>query len=308
MLSLTGDPLALAVLGLGGVLLGLVELALAFVKRRRTWPASLALAGLLALAAGAAYAVDLGPIVWPPLCVLAGVPLVLLLFRSPTSIAGRPLVQGVGMVVLSGVLLGAQLYRLDQSVENELDRTDSELAQMTDPVDENSPPAVAALTDAGRSVPLFNVSADAKQVTDEEEESYLRGLRLQAKVIQTGPADVRYNCHGWVFGDGHGWIRSKMVDTILKDNAYRIVEKPQAGDVAVFRNQLGEVTHSGVVRAGEKDGNVLIESKWGRFGRYVHTPERHGYSSCQVTYYRSLRGSHALKGVTYGKPETAIGG
>jgi len=308
MLSLTGEPIALAVLGLGGILLGLVELALSFVKRSRTWPASVALAALLALASGAAYAGDLGPIFWQPALALSGVALALVLFRSPSSIAGRPVVQGAAMVLLSGVLLGTQLYRLDQNLENDLLQSDAELAQMTDPVDETSAPAVVATTDAGRSVPVFHVSADAAVVSGEEEDRYLRGLRLQSKVIQTGPADSRYNCHGWVFGDGRGWIRSKMVDAILQDNAYQVVEKPLAGDVAIFRNQLGEVTHSGVVRAGERDGGALIESKWGRFGRFVHTPDQHGYAASKVSYYRSLRGSNVLKGVTYGRPEAAIGG
>src|SRR3954447_15703558 len=117
MLSLTGEPIALAVLGLGGILLGLVELALSFVKRSRTWPASVALAALLALASGAAYAGDLGPIFWQPALALSGVALALVLFRSPSSIAGRPVVQGAAMVLLSGVLLGTQLYRLDQNLE-----------------------------------------------------------------------------------------------------------------------------------------------------------------------------------------------
>jgi len=308
MLSLNGEPLALAVLGLGGILLGLVELALAFVKRSRTWPASVALAALLVLAAGAAYAADMGPIFWQPALVLAGVAVALLLFRSRTSIAGRPVVQGVGLVVLSGVLLGSQLYRLDQNLENDLLRSDFELAQMFDPVDEASPPVVIATTDAGRSVPLFHVSADAVSASSDEENRYLKDLRLHSMVIQTGPADVRYNCHGWVFGEGRGWIRGKMVDAILQDNAYQVVEQPLAGDVAIFRNQVGEVTHSGVVRTGEKDGSVLIESKWGRFGRFVHTPDRHCYAASKVSYYRSLRGSHALKGVVYGRPESAIGG
>jgi hypothetical protein len=308
MLSLNGEPLALAVLGLGGILLGLVELALACVKRSRTWPASVALAALPALAGAAAYAADLGPIFWQPALVLAGVALALMLFRSPTSIAGRPVVQGAGVLLLSGVLLGVQLYRLDTNLENDLLRSDFELSQMADPVDETSPPVVVATTDAGRSIPLFQVSADVVAASADEEARYLRELRLHSQVIQTGPPDVRFNCHGWVFGDGRGWLRSKMVDTILQDNAYQVVERPLAGDVAIFRNQLGEVTHSGVVRTGEKDGSVLIESKWGRFGRFVHTPDRHCYVTSKVSYYRSLRGSHALKGVVYARPESAIGG
>jgi hypothetical protein len=308
MLSLTGDPIALAVLGLGGVLLGLAELALAYVRRFRTWKVSLALVALFALAGGVGYACDQSQLLGQPALILAGVALTLLLFRSPTSIAGRPVVQGVGLVLLSSVLLGAQLYRLDQNLENELLQTDFVLAQMTDPIDENSPPALVATTDAGHSVPLFHVSADAAAVSAEEEARYLQSLCLQAKVIQTGPAEVHYNCHGWVFAEGRFWVRGKAVDTILQDNAYQIVEQPRPGDVAVFRNPQGEVTHSGVVRMGEKDGRVLIESKWGRYGRFVHTAENHAYAAHKVTYYRSPRGNHALKGGASTKPESAVGG
>src|SRR5262249_8786960 len=157
-------------------------------------------------------------------------------------------VQGAGLVLLSGVLLGSQLYRLDKNLENDLLQADFELAQMVDPVDETSPPVVVATTDAGRSIPLLQVSADTVAASSDEEARSLKDLRLHSKVIQTGPPDVRFNCHGWVFGDGRGWIRGKVVDTILQDNSYRVVENPLPGDVAVFRNELGEVTHSGIVR------------------------------------------------------------
>jgi hypothetical protein len=306
MFSLNGDPIALAVLGLGGLLLGLAELGLSRVRRLRTWKVSLALVALLALAGGVVYACDRDSYLWQPTLVLAGVALALLLFRSPTSIAGRPIVQGAGLVLLGGALLASQLYRLDQNLENELLYSDVELAQMTDPIDENSPPALVATTDTGRSIPLF--SPNLALPTAEQEARNVQDLCRQAKLIQTAPSENRYNCHGWVFAEGRYWVRSKMVDTILQDNAYQLVEKPRAGDVAVFRNLQGEVTHSGLVRASEKDGQILIESKWGRFGRYLHTPEWHGYRADKVTYYRSSRGSHVLKSFDYARPESATGG
>src|SRR5262245_30561858 len=128
MLSLTCDPIAMALMGLFGVLVGLVELGLSFVKRFPTWGISLGLVGLLAAGGGVAYAIGEGVMVGQPLLVLAGVSLTLLLFRSKQSIAGRPVVQGAGMMVLSAALLGFALHRIDTGLDNELNQSDFDLA------------------------------------------------------------------------------------------------------------------------------------------------------------------------------------
>jgi hypothetical protein len=297
MLTLNCEPIALAVLSVGGVVVGLVELGLSFVRRFPTWGISLGLVAALGLAGGAAYASGDGTRLGQPALVLAGVTLTLLLFRSRHSIAGRPVVQGAGLTLMSVALLGYAIHQLDQALEGDLLTSDYELAQMTDPIDQNSPPALLATTDAGHAVPLFSASPSAAIASQELESRYLSDLHLNVKLIQTAPSDLKYNCHGWVFTDGRFWVRSSMVETILKDNAYRAVTNPRVGDVAVFRSQVGEVTHTGLVRAGGKNGGILIESKWGRFGRFVHTPEDHGYRGHQVTYYRTSRGTHLLKGL-----------
>jgi hypothetical protein len=304
MLSVYCDPIALAILGLGGVVLGLAELGLSRVRRFPTWGLSLTLVTLIALAGAAAFSSGEGQLLGQPALVLAAVGLTLLLVRSRTSFARRHVVQGAGLALLGATLLFSQIYVIERGVELELDRSDFELSQMGDPIDESAPPAQMAASDAGAPVALFHVQAGVEAVPVKVEERYLGDLRLQAKVIQTGPSDVAYNCHGWVFADGHYWVRSRFVETILKDNGYQAVEQPKAGDVAVFRNHLGEVTHSGLVRASGKDGNVLLESKWGRYGRYVHTPEDHCYRADKVTYYHTTRGSHLLKGIEY--PEGAV--
>jgi len=56
MFSLSCDPIAMAVLGLGGVVVGMTELGLSFVRRFPTWKISLGLAAVLALAGGGAFA------------------------------------------------------------------------------------------------------------------------------------------------------------------------------------------------------------------------------------------------------------
>jgi hypothetical protein len=297
MLSLNCDPIALAVLGLGGVVVGMIELGLSFVRRFRTWKVSLALVAALALAGGAAYALGEGTTFGQPALVLAGASLALLLVRSRHSIAGRAVVQGCGLVLVSGALLGYAVYRLDGALESELLQSDYDLSLMSDPIEENSPPSLLARTDSGVSVPLFEPSPNAVTATHDVEARYLHELGLDAKLIQTAPPDLKYNCHGWVFTGGRYWVRSNQVQTILEGNGYRAVGQPQAGDLVVYRNGRGEVSHTGLVRAGGKSGSLLIESKWGRFGRYVHGPQEHGYRGHEATYYRTARGSHLLQGV-----------
>ena len=52
------------------------------------------------------------------------------------------------------------------------------------------------------------------------EMGYLTRRRLETALIRTDEADVRYNCHGFVFTGGRYWIRGGYVEHILKDNGY----------------------------------------------------------------------------------------
>src|SRR5262249_9036483 len=87
----------------------------------------------------------------------------------------------------------------------------------------------------------------------------------------------------------------------LQDNRYSAVSSPRAGDLAVYHNPSGEVTHTGIVRLAA-DGLILIESKWGQLGRFVHTPTEHCYTDSTCTSYRSPRTSHLLRGLEAGAP------
>src|SRR5262249_26831322 len=124
------------------------------------------------------------------------------------------------------------------------------------------------------------------------------------KRIQTAPADPAYNCHGWVFTGGRCWVRGGAVESILADNAYQVTTQPKEGDLAVFRSSAGEVTHTGLVR-GNAAGSVLIESKWGQMGRYVHTARDHPYRTDGLTYYHTPRGTHLLLGSQEAPPRVA---
>src|SRR5262249_10677123 len=88
-------------------------------------------------------------------------------------------------------------------------------------------------------------------------------------------------------------VRSTYVDKILEDNGYSTAAKPQAGDAIVYRNEFGIIVHTGVVRLANGD-SVLIESKWGPLGRFLHAPADQAYSTRWI-FYRSPRNGHVLR-------------
>jgi hypothetical protein len=309
MPSLYFEPLSLAVVGLGGIVQGLAESL--FRKRgEASWRFPLLLAGVFVLLGGLGLAFDQPQFLWQGALLLSGVEVVLALLRSPLlprlatlcwgslrlGFLKQSLVQGLILLLLGGGLLAAQVYHIDRSLEQDLNRNEFEMAQMTEPSDLSPEPVATARTDTDRSVPLFNTLSGTVRASEQKENNYLDNARMQRKLIQTSTADATYNCHGWVFTGGRFWLRSGQIDGILKDNGYQQTKQPRPGDVAVFRNPVGEVTHSGLVR-GDTDNGPLIESKWGKLGRYVHTADEHCYQGNSVTYYRSARGSHLLNGL-----------
>jgi hypothetical protein len=296
------DPIAWAVFGAGGVLLGGAGLLLARLKggARLLWLAPASVLLLLSVAAVASAQPDW---LWQPLLALAAVDGVLALLRF-RRVAG-PALQSGAVLLVCAALLGWQLYRLDQAVENDLRQSDALLCDF-ERLDLVPSPSYHAQTDRGTAVPLFTAAPEQEPVATEKEDKYLQNLRLDRKLIQTGSADPTYNCHGWVFTGGRCWVRGGAVDSILADNGYRVTTNPREGDVVVFRNSAGEVMHTGLVR-GHSDGSVLIESKWGQLGRYVHTAEDHAYREHARTYYRTARGSHLVAGLEGAKADGPAG-
>jgi len=105
-----------------------------------------------------------------------------------------------------------------------------------------------------------------------------------------------YDCHGWTFTGGSDWINDDQVQQILNDNGYQSVELGAVlvGDLVIYRHE-GNITHSGVVTEVDENGMpILIESKWGRLGRYLHAPDRVPPNYGQPQYYHTARGSHQL--------------
>ena len=52
-----------------------------------------------------------------------------------------------------------------------------------------------------------------------------------------------------------------------------------------------QIVHTGVVRGVLDDGTVMVESKFGLDGRYLHQPQGQPFSQTWA-YYRSARGGH----------------
>lgn len=294
------------VLALGGAALGMLGL---FVRTANRFRWKLAAAGLLAALGGASvFAAGWGGVglALGGLAVLQAGQALFGLQRTQAVaarlLAGlmRPAFQGGLLLMASGGLLCWQVVQCDRDQERELRQTDAMLAAFADPVDLVPIGGLLARTDGGTQVPLF--SAEPTSVCPDEEQE-LRSIGMTARVIRTGKADLGYNCHGWVFTGGRSWVRGREVDQILKENRYEEVSSPQPGMLAVFRGQSG-VLHTALVHAVTDDGRVLLESKWGRLGRYIHTASEHAYCHGSCTYYTSDRPGHLLRGLEPQKLET----
>jgi len=209
----------------------------------------------------------------------------------------QPRWQAVLLLAAGLVLAGWGLQALENTLASDLLDSEMQLEQMVSSV-KLQDSSEEALTDAGRAVPLFRPdSSQAEEMASFPEDSYLRQHRMEQHLIQTGAIDTNYNCHGWVFAGGQFWVRGMAVPRILEDNGYWAVARPRPGDIAVFRDQKGEVTHTALVRGRGAKGAVLLESKWGKLGRYVHTADKHVYLGQKMTYYRTDRGTHVLAGL-----------
>jgi hypothetical protein len=166
---------------------------------------------------------------------------------------------------------------------------------------------VKAVTDRGRDIPLFRYDAlvlppeGGQQRLDPraDRQLLLRLLQEQhlSNVAPPGselvplvePRPVS-NCHGWVFTSGQYGIQDPHVPSVMKENGYIPVLDPQESDLALYTGEAG-IKHSGIVRRPERNGKVLIESKWGPFGVFLHAPQVHP-GGC--SFYRSPRQGHQL--------------
>jgi hypothetical protein len=111
----------------------------------------------------------------------------------------------------------------------------------------------------------------SEALLDREADTFLHDPQYGFQFIRTAPADARYNCHGWTFRFGKRAVSSVEVSSWISSPKYKVVPNKRAfiGDVVIYYRG-SEICHSGVVQAISRGGLVLVESKWGTLGRFLH--------------------------------------
>jgi hypothetical protein len=151
---------------------------------------------------------------------------------------------------------------------------------------------LTAQTDAGRSLPLFHY--DDLGSLEGNESLTLGDGRYQHKLVKLAGPNRDCNCHGWAFTGGRYAIRGQDVPTILNDNGYTAVREPRPGDVVIYASKDGTITHTGLVQLVDRSRDlVLVESKWGPLGIYLHPLLIQPFGD-NHTIYRSDRSGHIV--------------
>jgi hypothetical protein len=292
----TTQFIVVATCGIAVVLVGAVNLLAArFGRLRRTvLTAAVAAIPLTAL-------VQFGPGTLSLLAVFAAVAGLFLVAElvgtwAGRTVTGRRAVAWIGLLALGALTVAGSAVRYDRAMD------DDETASVTDVMLSEHQPLLElvdshAVTDRGHAVAVKKPAEGqpADPVTDRDERQ-LRTRNLLMRAIRLAPADDTANCHGWVFAAGQFWIGGTQVNTILDDNGYFHVLKPSVGDLVVYRNETGEVTHSAIVRATPEHLPVLVESKWGSLGVFLHPIDESPYGT-DFTVYHSDRPGHVLAGL-----------
>lgn len=251
-----------------------------------------------------------------PILALDGVLLLLAAARSEHVARGvaalivrvrSPRWQWSALAVVCPAVAGALLLQSPAPQLEPVKSSDSPPAVLIPPL--RMLPVNSAVTDAGNDLTLWATEVPIPSGEDltAAETRELRRQGLLTGVIRTALPDRSYNCHGWIFTRNHCYIPDWAVDSILKDNGYMAVDFPAAGDLVVYRNDLGVAFHTAQVWAIGDDGQILLESKWGWMGRYLHRPEQSPYGS-KWTFYHSRRHGHVLRNQLDSLPQTSKSG
>ncbi len=154
---------------------------------------------------------------------------------------------------------------------------------------------VSALTDQDTPIPLLITPVRDADLLRKHEAKFIEQLHGSHPAVPLAAGDPSQNCHGWVFTGGQFFIDGIEVPRILEDNGYFPVANPQPGDLAIYRElSSGIISHTALVRMVTEEGVVLVESKWGMLGRYLHVADKLRLAS-PPTYYRSNRPGHLLR-------------
>jgi hypothetical protein len=253
------------------------------------------------------------PTTWGPLAGLLGVVAALTAVRSAAArrvftalgpVVRSPRIQAAALVLCGPALAILSIPPTVAGDDFDMPAQDFDLVALP-PLKEIQPCPVT--TDRGRPVSVY-VSQDRQTFTPEflgRQSAFLRNRGFMEHIIRVPDGDTDCNCHGWVFTDGRFWLSPEGVELILADNGYRPSETPGVGDLVVYRSRDGKLLHTGILRAGVESGIVLVESKWGVLGRFVHSPDIHPYGDCLWTCHRTARLGHRLNGLPGDTPPAA---
>jgi hypothetical protein len=156
-----------------------------------------------------------------------------------------------------------------------------------------------AVTDLGQELPVF-IYEDA-ELLSEAERQYLATGCFNQQIIRIAEPSADCNCHGWVYTGGRYAIQGRYIDELLADNGYVEVAEPRAQDLVIYRGMDNAVEHTGLVRHIGPDGMILVESKWGPLGVYLHPLKSQPYGVSH-RFYRSPRVGHVVAIV----PQTSL--
>jgi hypothetical protein len=109
------------------------------------------------------------------------------------------------------------------------------------------------------------LEAGRKLIIDKHSSARLRSLT------------ATYNCYGMAFANRRTCIEPIHVQMILDDDGYQEVSLKDVmpGDIVIYRDRGGEISHVAVVVCHEKDvanaqWKTTVLSQWGADGEYVH--------------------------------------
>lgn len=206
------------------------------------------------------------------------------------------LVHGALLIIGALAAIAFGVRRFEQAVEcpDGLPPTPGfDAAQFVADVFTVGPAQAHAYSDRNAMLPLRTPDLPAELLAEVQAHESRLLAGFHDRVLRTGPIDGRYNCHGWVFTRGQGWLNSPEVAQILADNEYRQVEEPKPGDIVVYRNGP-VIVHTGLVRLVDA-GSVVVESKFSMCGRFLHAPLDQPYGN-SFSYFRTTRHDHLIRG------------
>jgi hypothetical protein len=169
-----------------------------------------------------------------------------------------------------------------------------------------------AVTDRGQRVPLFHyeallaapaAEASARRgqlATQEGRREFLLEMEGQfvdrvfpskQGVFRLAEPNPLCNCHGWIFAGGRFGVEDQYIPRILADNGYTEATQPCEGDLVIYYHETA-VAHAGRVQSVER-GVVVVMSKWGPFGVFLHPVEAQPFSP-SWSFQRTTRGGHLL--------------